>query len=99
DVAALALAMVGADVLNSDEARLRTAERAPEPAPDQPLPDAVDAPVEVVRGEECKVSADVAVALDHVVGVLRHVLLVTREHDQVVTPRQLVPARDSGQVV
>ena len=54
---------------------------------------AVDAPEEVVRGEEDEASAEVAVALDDVVGVRGHVLAVAREDDEVVEPRELVAAR------
>src|SRR5207302_5718295 len=98
-VAGLPLTVVRPDVLNPDDSGLRTAEVPPRRPAHERLPDAVDAPVEVVRREECEVAADVAVPLDHVVLVTRHVFLMAWEDDEVVTPRELVTARDRVEVV
>ena len=54
------------------------------PDPGDAVAFAVDAPVEVVRGEEREVAAEVPVALDGVVLALGHVLVVTGEDDQSV---------------
>ena len=81
-------------------ARFRAAEVAPElHAPDAVQPIAVDAPEEVVGGEERQVAAEVAIALRDVVDVLRHVLLVPREDDQVVELRQVVAGREPLEIL
>ena len=53
---------------------------------------------EVVRGEEREVAAEVAVPLDDVERMLGHVLLVTREDDEVVE-RASRRRRDALEVV
>ena len=53
-----------------------------------------DVPEEVVRREEREVAAEIAVALHDVVDLLRHVLLVTREDDEVVELREVVARRE-----
>src|SRR5207244_782473 len=98
-LAGLPLPLVGAGVLNADDARLRPSELPPDRAPHESLSNSVDASVEVVGGEESKVSAVVAVTLDHVVLVTRHVLLVAGEDDEVVALREFVPARQAVEVV
>ena len=57
---------------------------------------AVDAPEEVVRGQEDEPAAEVAVALDEVVEAPRDVLGVAREDDQVVRGAQRLAATGSG---
>jgi hypothetical protein len=58
--------------------------RAETDSPRQRLALAHDAPVEVVGGEEHQVAAEVPVRADHLVDMVRHVLLMAGEHDQVV---------------
>src|SRR6185503_10653318 len=96
---ALAAAVVVREVLDADEARLRAAERAPEPDAAQLAAPALDLPEEVVRGEKEEVAAEVAVALDDVVRVLGHVLGVSWEDDEVVQLPHPVAARDALEVV
>ena len=86
--------MIRSDVLNSHDARLGPPELPPQTAPHELLADAVDAPVEVVRGEKGEVAAGVAVVLDHVVRMPRDVLLVSGKDDEVVAPRELLTATD-----
>ena len=52
-----------------------------------------DMPEEVVRREEREVAAEVAIALHDVVDLLRHVLLVAGEDDEVVELREIVARR------
>src|SRR5439155_3215952 len=54
---------------------------------------------EVVGREKGEVAAEIAEAADNVVLVLRHVLLVTREDDEVVVSRELVAALYRRKVV
>ena len=63
------------------------------------VPSLLDAPEEVVRGEEDEPAAEVAIALDDVVRVRGHVLAVTGEDDEVVEPAQLVAARERLEIV
>ena len=72
------------DVLDADERGLGTIEVAPALGLLDDVAAADDAPEEVVRREEHEIAAEVAVSLDEVVLARRHVLVVTREDDQVV---------------
>ena len=77
---------VVAAVLDSDQAGFGPAEIAPLRRPFDQVAASVDMPEEVVRRQEHEVPSDVAVPLDRVVLMCRHVLVVTREHDQPVRP-------------
>src|SRR6185312_637067 len=85
--------------LRADERRFGPAEAPPHRDSPDRVAGAVDLPEEVVRGEEHQVAAEVAVALDDVVDVPGHVLLVAREDDEVVRAAQLVAALDALEVV
>ena len=89
---------VPVDVLDADERRLGAAEVAPPPRPVEARAAPLDAIEEVVRREEHEVAAEIAVALDDVVGVGRDVLLVAGEDDQVVRTGEQV-AGDALEVV
>jgi hypothetical protein len=98
-VRGLPLPVIRPDVLHADDARLRPSERTPRLPSREPRTDPVDAAVEVVRCEEGEVAAEISVALDHVVGVRRDVLLVAREDDEFVALRELRAARDRVEIV
>jgi hypothetical protein len=98
-VRGLPLPVIRPDVLHADDARLRLSERTPRLPSREPRTDPVDAAVEVVRCEEGEVAAEISVALDHVVGVRRDVLLVAREDDEFVALRELRAARDRVEIV
>ena len=83
-------AVVGA-VLDADERRLGTAEVSPLAGLHDRVTLADDAPEEVVRRQEHQVPTAVPVLLDDVVLALRHVLVMAREHDEVVCLRERAP--------
>ena len=91
--------MIRADVPRADERRLRPSLVAPQPDLAHAVPVDVDVPEHVVRGKEGEVAAEVAETRNHVELVRGHVLLVAREHDQVVTASELVAARDPPDVL
>ena len=63
------------------------------------LPLRLDPPEEVVGGEEREVAAEVAIALDDVVHVRRHVLLVPGEDHEVVEAGEVVAGADALEVL
>ena len=95
----LARAVVVGAVLHTAEPRLGPADGPPLRVTPQDVAILGDLPEEVVRGEEDQPPAEVAEALDHVVGVLGHVLAVAREDDEVVLLPELVAAREQLEVV
>ena len=90
----LARPVVVGPVLDTEETHLGPLQRAPLRDASERLAALLDLPEEVVGGEEDEAAAEVAVALDDVVGALRHVLAVAREDDEVVGLPQLVAARE-----
>ena len=85
-------AVVVRAVLHADQCRFGTAELAPFPGAREQRALAADVPEEVVRGEEDQVAAEIAIALDEVHLLRRHVFGMAAEDDQVVQPRQRVAA-------
>ena len=96
---ALPGAVVVGAVLDADETRLGPPVVAPELDPAHRRALLLDLPEEVVGGEEDQAAAEVAEALDDVVGVRRHVLAVPREDDEVVERPQVVARRERLEVV
>jgi len=62
-------------------------------------PATLHAVIEVVRRQEHQVAAPVPIRLHYVVHVRAHVLLMTREDDEVVEPRKMRSAVDALEVV
>src|SRR5947208_4773760 len=92
-------ALVPADVLDPDQARLRAAEIAPAALAIDPVAAADDAVEKVVRREEGKIAAGVTKLRDQGVLVRSHVLLMAREDEQVVALREPRAARESLEIV
>src|SRR4051794_24930895 len=86
-------------VLDTDQRGLGTRDVTPEPAAPEVVLRQHHVTEEVVRGEEREVSTEIAVALHDVVDLLRHVLLVTREDDEVVQLRQVVTRRETLEIL
>ena len=99
DVSSLPGPVVARRVLHSDEPGFRATQPAPVRHPGDAVSVSPHLPEEVVRREEHQVAAEVAVALDDVVRVLRHVFRVAREDDEVVGRGQLVAGTDGRKVV
>src|SRR4051794_2248725 len=99
DVGRRMAAAVVAAVLDADQSSLRPRQVPPELDPPDALALPVDAPEEVVRGEECEITAQVAVALNQVVHVPGHVLLVAGEDDQVVAGGEVLAGTDLIEVI
>ena len=83
--------VVPADVLGPGERALLPTDVTPAAGSVDRVAVALDAVEEAVGREEREVAAQVAVALDQVVGMRRHVLLVPGEDDQVVQPSRADP--------
>src|SRR5437588_7645339 len=82
-------AAIRSDELLADERRLGLADAAPARGADDRAPAPEDTPVEVVRGEEHEVPAEVAEPPDEPIDMARDVLVVSREDDQPVEAREL----------
>jgi hypothetical protein len=76
--------LVPTDVLGSNQRGFRSLEVAPTRSSHHAVAGNRDAVEEIVGRQEGEVAAEVPIALDQVIDVARHVLLVTGEHDQPV---------------